>query len=268
MTRSAILRAHLAEARAAWPTLAWTDDELAAWLVEQGGEELEAKLASADPRDTVLCFAASRGDPEAHRLFDRHVIPHVAQALRRMTPDAATIDEVAQRVRVKLFVPKPGERYAPIAKFALGGRLVGLVRVAAVREAVSLRRGDKPAAGPAVLERLVGVQDPELRILKHKYAAEFEQAFAEAVTALAPRDRQLLRLHLSANASIDDIARMFKTHRSTAARWLTSAREALARETRQRLISQLGLSERELDELLALIRTQAARLLASIPPDP
>src|SRR6185312_10348572 len=179
--------------------------------------------------------------------------------------DAAFVDEVAQRVRVKLFVAAAGE-LAPIVRYALGGGLGGLVRVAAIREALTLRRSAKPGDSDAPLDALVGEADPELRALKDRYAAEFQRAFTTAVGQLAPRERALLRLNLSAGASIDDIARMYQTHRATAARWLNDARDHLAAATRAELSATLGLDDIELQSLLRLIRTEAPRLLESIPP--
>ena len=98
------------------------------------------------------------------------------------------------------------------------------------------------------------------------YAGEFERAFVAAIGELPPRDRQILRMSLSLGASIDDIARMFHTHRATAARWLNAARDALAANTRRHLSDKLGLGETELTSLLRLVRTEASRLLESIPP--
>ena len=104
-------------------------------------------------------------------------------------------------------------------------------------------------------------------MLKERYAHEFQRAFTAAVAELAPRERHLLRLNLSAGASIDDIARMHQTHRATAARWLNAARDQLAEGTRRHLQGTLGLDEAELVSLLRLIRTEAPRMLESIPPD-
>ena len=227
---------------------------------------LATRIESLNAAETVLCWTAGRGDPEALRLFDVHYISQVTPALRRFGSDASLVDEVAQRVRVKLFVAAPGE-LAPIARYALGGGLGGLVRVAAIREALTLRRTAKPAEHDESLDVLVGEADPELRALKERYAQEFQRAFTAAVAELTPRERHLLRLNLSANASIDDIARMHQTHRATAARWLVAARDRLAAGTRQHLQATLGIDDVELQSLLRLIRTEAPRLLESIPPD-
>ena len=259
--------AHLATARTAWPSLSWDDHDYRGWLRAQVAELGDAvSFASINAGSAVLCWCAGKGDSEAHKLFDLHYMSHVAPALARFNVDRTFIDEIEQRLRVKLLIAKPGE-LAPIAKYGLRGSVAGLIRVAATREALNAREGDKPTAPIESLEEMAGETDPALRALKVRYAADFERAFSAAVRELPVRDRQLLRLSLSVNASIDDIARMFQTHRATAARWLNSARDALAAGTRQKLQDALGLPDDELTSLLRLVRTEATRMLASIPPE-
>jgi len=258
------ITAHVAAARAAWPALVWTDADYIAWLSSIGADA--AKLTSSTPGEVVLCWAAGRGDRDAQRIFEQHLIAQIPAALRRFNDGPALLDEVKQRMRVKLLVAKTPGAMAPIAEYAFGGSLAGLVRVAAVREALSLRRGDKPLAPPEALDELPGELDPVLRSLKEKYAPEFQRAFFAAANELSSKDRDLLRLSLSVKASIDDIARIYQTHRATAARWLTSARDALAENTRRHLQQQLKLEPDELTSLLRLVRTEATRMLATIPP--
>ena len=259
---------HVERARAAWPSLVWEPSAYRAWLVLAcgGDDAFAARLDALDATETVLCWACGRADAEALRLFEAHYISQIPSALRRFGSDAAFVDEVAQRVRVKLFVAAPGE-VAPIERYALGAGLGGLVRVAAIREALTLRRSVKAVEPEIAMEALVGESDPELRALKQRYAGEFQRAFTASITELSARERHLLRLNLSAGASIDDIARMYQTHRATAARWLNAARDQLAARTRAHLQGTLGIDEVELQSLLRLIRTEAPRLLESIPPD-
>jgi RNA polymerase sigma-70 factor (ECF subfamily) len=257
---------HVAAARAAWPSLTWDAETYCAWLskVCGGEQELAPLLPTLRPAETLLCWCAGRSDHEALRLFDAHYLNQVAPALRRFGSDIGLVDEVAQRVRVKLLVAAPGQ-LAPIARYGLGGDLGGLVRVAAIREALTLRRLHKRPEPDVDLDDLVGETDPELRALKERYASEFHRAFIAAVADLEPRARHLLRLSLSRRASIDDIARMHHTHRATAARWLNAARDQLATGTRRHLKAALGIEDTELESLLRLIRTEAPRLLESIP---
>jgi RNA polymerase sigma-70 factor (ECF subfamily) len=255
---------HVAAAHATWPSLAFDEAAYRAWLASASPEEL-ARLPSLSAGEVLLCWAAGRGDAEAQRLFELHFMPQVEPALRKFKPDSAFVDEITQRIRMKLLLAKDGGVPA-IAKYAFGGSLAGLVRVAAVREAINLRKTDKPAAPVDALEQLAGELDPELRALKTKYAAEFERAFVDAVAALPGRDRHLLRLSMSVGASIDDIARIYNTHRATAARWLNAARDSLGDRTRANLQARLGIHDSEVMSLLRLVRTEAARLMQSIPP--
>lgn len=105
--------------------------------------------------------------------------------------------------------------------------------------------------------------NPELRAIKERYASEFQRAFAAAFSELTANDRHLLRMSVSAK-----LARMYGTHRSTAARWLGTARARLARRTREHLRRMLSLESHELDSLLQLIRSAVARWLETIPPEP
>lgn len=258
---------HLAEARAAWPSLAYDEAAYAAWL-RSHDEETLARLPTLQPRDVVLAWAAASGLREAHQLLETHYLGTIAGALKRFSADQAFVDEVTQRVRVKLLVAREGEALAPLAEYALGGSLSGLIRVSAIREAMNQRRGTRRDAPPERLDAVAGIHDPELAQLKARYAQAFERAFTAAVAELTGKERYILRLNMSAKASIDDIARLFDTHRATAARWLNAARDRLAERTREQLRTSLGLGEDELTSLLRLIRTEATRLLDSIAPEP
>ena len=261
------IAAHLTAAHAAWPSLQFSDGDYAAWLSSalQSFEDPADQFGQLDPGVAVLCWSAGRGDGEAHRLFELHFIPHVAPALSRFGTDRDFAAEIAQRVRVKFLVAQPGE-LAPIAGYGLRGNLISLIRVAAVREAINAKRYEKEIEPVEAADELAGDYDPALRALKARYAADFERAFTAAVAELSTRDRQLLRLSLSMKASLDDIAKMFQTHRATAARWLISARDELAAGTRRNLKVALRLPEDELNSLLRLVRSEATRMLASIPP--
>ena len=202
------LATHLAAAHAAWPSLQFGDADYTAWLREAlvAFDDPAAQFAKIDAGVAALCWSAGRCDPEAHRLFELHFVPHIAPALARFGTDRDFAAEIAQRIRMKFLVAAPGE-LAPIAGYGLRGNLVSLIRVAAVREAINAKRYEKSVEPVEAAEELAGDHDPALRVLKVRYAADFERAFTAAVAELSTRDRQLLRLSISMNASIDDIAK-------------------------------------------------------------
>jgi RNA polymerase sigma-70 factor (ECF subfamily) len=260
---SKALVAHLVAARAAWPSLAWEEAAYRAWLESTGGSTVDATLAALAPGEVVLSWAIGRGDEEALRLFEEHFMPYVARALKRRGESSAFLEEVEQRVRIKLLCARDGEPPA-ITRLALGGSLVALVRVAAVREAVSLRRSEK-SRETGELDDLVGVEDPVLEALKARHGRDVVHAIDAAIAELSVRDRRILRLSIASRASIDDIARMFDTHRATAARWLIAARNALAEATRRHLRDRLHIDDAELDSILRLVRSEVTRIMGSDP---
>jgi RNA polymerase sigma-70 factor (ECF subfamily) len=62
-----------------------------------------------------------------------------------------------------------------------------------------------------------------------------------------------LRQHILDELTIDDLARLYRVHRATCARWLTDARLELGKGTRKRLIAALGVKSDELESLLRFL---------------
>jgi RNA polymerase sigma-70 factor (ECF subfamily) len=126
-----------------------------------------------------------------------------------------------------------------------------------------LRRRHRALANDLAARSLLDgtFDDVELEALKRRWAAEFKDAFAGAVTSLSSRQRNVLRYHAIDLLTIDQIGALHGVHRVTAFRWLEQARAALLTATRAALKARLDLSEPELDSVLGAI---ASRLDASI----
>jgi RNA polymerase sigma-70 factor (ECF subfamily) len=94
-------------------------------------------------------------------------------------------------------------------------------------------------------------------------------AMVDAAKQLEPGDRHLLRQHLVAGLSIDQLGAVLGIHRATAARRITRAREQLVAGTRKELARRLQLDGRELDDVIGLVMSRLdvsiAKLLASVP---
>src|SRR4051812_49188204 len=77
------------------------------------GDLLQALSAHEDVEhlhvaDLALAFACGRASRCALDLFEQHYRGEIAGALSRLRVSAATVDEIAQRVREKLFVGTTG----------------------------------------------------------------------------------------------------------------------------------------------------------------
>jgi hypothetical protein len=92
--------------------------------------------------------------------------------------------------------------------------------------------------------------------MKRQYGPAFKAAFAAAFSALAPRQRTLLRQQVLDGLTIDELGALYRVHRATAARWLERAREALLSGTRTALERELKVSATECESIMRLAQSQ------------
>ncbi|AKF04124.1 sigma-70 family RNA polymerase sigma factor [Sandaracinus amylolyticus] len=227
--------------------------------------EPPARWTEAGAGELAIALACAAGDERAVRRFESLYLVNVPQMLAHMKLSESTLDEVVQRVREKLLVGAPPR----IVEYAGLGRLPGLIKVTAVRTALTLVRDARRDVHDetAVLE-LPAEHDPELAFLAHAYRGAFREAFASAVAELDPRERNLLRLHFLDRVTLDRLATMYAVHRATIVRQLAAARAKLAERTEAALRARLHIRPDELASVMDLIRSRmdasVDRLLESV----
>ncbi len=246
-----------AAGRAAWPGVALGDDQLAARLAARLRDDADLRAAPGGlpphDADVFLAAALAGGDPAAVRVFEERFVPLIAQALRRLRLPAGTIDELTQVLRFDLLV---GDGAPRIADYAGRGELAGWLRVTATRRGLSLvrRAGREEALDDMLLAHWPDAgPGPEGKHLREKYTAELKRAIREAFAGLEVRQRNMLRQHVLDDLTIDDLARLYRVHRATCARWLADARAELGKATRKHLIAALGLQFSEVESLLRFL---------------
>ena len=273
------------EAALAEPRRVWEVD----WLArEEFGAELARRLDQDDavevsevsiqswwdhlrPAELYLACACARGIASAIQRFEKLYGDEIARAARRFERPGLAADDLVQLLRAKLFAgPAPTAARSgdlpKIASYTGQGFLQNWVRVTTTRTFIDCRRWQADAPEIPIAHELVAIlpepgADPEMQLLKREHAAHFKAAFAEAVGALDPSDRLVLRQHLVEKLTIDQIGALYHLHRATAARRLARAREALLDGARTRLARRLGLAPERLAAALDLI---ASRLDASV----
>lgn len=212
------------------------------------GVELEQERA----HELWLALACAAHDRVALKYFDSVYLAEVPKALSRMALDDAVVDEVQQEVSRKLLAGEP----PAILKYAGRGSMAGLIKVSAVRTALSmLRKRGREVPESSLIEH-VGEADPELAFLKEGYRAAFARCFEAALTSRTSRERNLLRLHFLGKVTLEKLATMYGIHRATVVRHLAAIRVALAKDTRLRLREELGLPEAELDSVMAMVMSR------------
>ena len=248
-----LLAERLAEGRAAWPGISLEPAEFVRRLRELDvrREDLEARAP-----ELVLAFACAAGDPAAIGWFDARFLSVIGTYVTRFNLPVHVIDEVRQRVRMKqLLGDLPG-----IARYRGRGPLGAWVRVTAVRVAVDVAT-ESATTLPSLDIDLPELwrsfdEGPEVETLKKVYRERLMSALEESLTLLEPRDRTLLRLHVVDDLGIDAMARIYRVHRATVARWLVAIRRRIFEILRDKLALRFGMSTTELRSVIKLLQSE------------
>jgi RNA polymerase sigma-70 factor (ECF subfamily) len=242
-----------AAGRAAWPDVALTEDAIRERLAARAAEDPETRIDGLHDADLYLALALATGDAAAVRAFEDKLVPQIDVALRRMRLPGGAADEIKQALRFELLVSDGAPK---IADYAGRGELAAWVRISATRKALKLiRRGAREETLDEILLEHwpAGAPDPQRAHLRERYTTELKHAIREAFAALEVRQRNMLRQHILDELTIDDLAKLYRVHRATCARWLADARAELGRGTRKRLVGALGMPAAELESLLRFL---------------
>jgi RNA polymerase sigma-70 factor, ECF subfamily len=223
------------------------------------GRPVSEALEQVRVAELYLAFACALELPAALHALEENYLRSLPAMLSHLKVPDATLDEVCQRLRVHLLV-RDGAATPRIAEFAGRGTLASWIRVAATREALKLKAGEHAGgddAGAAALEALPAQgRDPELDLIRRRYARELRQALAAAVATLTADQRHLLLLYFGDRLSTTALGKLFGVNQSTASRWLQALRQSLYEATKLNLKERLGLSSRDFESLLAVLDSQ------------
>ncbi|MGE3546659.1 MAG: sigma-70 family RNA polymerase sigma factor [Kofleriaceae bacterium] len=246
------LVATLAAVRERWPAIQVDDDlvvaELAAQWTPAAAEGEPLPRCAADLALARICL---RGDLAAQRYFNDQMFDRVDRVLSRLGVVGADSDDVKQEVRSKLLIGHGGE--PKLALFQGTGPLVHWVASVAGREALSMMRRRKITESVGEDDLLDVADDPQLMTLKAAHSSEFKRAFQDAVAALEPRDRAILRALIVDDRTVNEVAAVYGIHRVTASRWVAEIRKALLDGTKRRLRQTLKLDPGSLESAIRWI---------------
>ena len=201
--------------------------------------------------DLAWARELAEGRREAIERYERELVPAITQQLAHRGFSQDEIAELQQTLRVRLFVGDDGP--PAIASYAGRGKLKSWVLVASLREAVRARQKQRrePATDDDALIALADRTDGLPPTLDKDRAREtLRAALRIALAALPSRDRNLLRLGVIDGLTVDQIGALLGVHRATAARWLTSARDAITRGVRREVQRAVGADPFEAESLM------------------
>ena len=210
--------------------------------------------------DLYLACACAGGDSAAIARFERRYDRQLGAIVAQFSGKGRAPDDLRQILRERLFVAH-GDKPARIGEYRGTGTLKAWLKVTAVRaflderRRVSRREKEDVAPGEA-LRDMPAEGDWELDFLKRRYREAFRHAFWHALTTLTSEQRNLLRYQAVEGLSLDQISAITPYHRSSVARRLQKARQALLSATREQLAVSLRVEGREFESIMALIQSR------------
>lgn len=247
-------------AAAAWPRITVDRAVFVGHLRARLPEgDIERALERLHGTDLFLACACLQKDAEAWRELDRTYLSRVGEFIGRIDRAPSFADEMRQRLAEKLLHDPEGGP-AKLALYTGRGPLGAWLRVAAIREAQNAKRGHANRAGAQVEPDDVHLaspdHDPEVQLLKKRYAAEFKEAFQGVLASLAADERNVLRLHYLDGLTIEEVGKAYRVSRATAARWIADARGKIVDRVQKSLTERLGRGGPQADSLLAFVQSQ------------
>ena len=215
-----------------------------------------ATLEGREMEDLFLAAACLLGNPAALAHLEREVLRPVRAYVASIDPSPEFADDVRQALRVRLL--GGAGQPAALASYRGESALGGWVRVAALRLALNLKRGERALASVErrAQDPLPGKLAPELAHLQARYREPFARALETALQDLDDRDRTLLRLYHAEELPLEQIGALYRVHLSTVSRWLTRARQALADRTLEILRERLEIGASDAESIARLVMSQ------------
>jgi RNA polymerase sigma-70 factor (ECF subfamily) len=225
----------------------------------------ESNVEALHGADLYLAFLALRGRDDAVRELEQRTRREATAVTRGQLKRGASNADLAQQAMLALLYGGP-DGAPKLAQYGGRAPLGAWLRVVVMRlwERGSAR--DAVSDNDLLAQVVAATDEPELAYLKHAYRAAFKTAFTAALGALSFHDRMLLRQHYLDELGIDELARLHRVHRATAARWLATLREKVLADTQRALAAELPIDRAELAEVMELIKSRLevsiSRLLA------
>jgi RNA polymerase sigma-70 factor (ECF subfamily) len=201
--------------------------------------------------DIYLACACAAGHPGALSTFEREYLGQVKAHVARLGLRPDLLDELRQRLRVRLLAGRP----ARINSYAGVGPLWAWVRVASIRIAVDLASGEAsaPEDDRQLASNALPAVVPEDQVARAVYGPLIQRALEAAIAELSPTDKSVLRFHFLEQLTLDAVATIYRVHRATVARWLVAIKRRLLRSVRTQLSIDLGTSPSEFKSLLEVV---------------
>jgi RNA polymerase sigma-70 factor (ECF subfamily) len=253
-------------AQRAHPAAVVSAEQFVAFMARHLTKDLSSieALSALHVEDLYLACAYGMGDPAVFDQIESQYLSAARAALLRLRVSTVEIEDLLSELRRRLVEMQ--DQSSQRRGYSGRGSLKGWLVLCAVREAEARKystRREQPIE--QAWPEIPGVMShPDTHVLLQRYKADFQSAFRDAVTQLTPRERNLLRYCYLDRLTGEQIARLYRVHRATAARWVTHAQEQLAEHVRVRFLARVGVHAESMEQIVAEIQSQLSLSLGAL----
>jgi RNA polymerase sigma-70 factor (ECF subfamily) len=251
--------------KARWPELPVSLERFTAF-VSSHESDAETPWDRLHAEDLYLACACVDGVVGAADAFVEELRADLAGYVARVTGRTDAKTEITDELLVDVLVGRGGSP-PKLATYAGRGPLRAWLRMVAVRRSLNAARDDeRHARGAKHLfhEMMDAGHDPELAFIKRQYGPAFDEAFHDAVAAIDPTHRALLRLHYGEGVTLAVLGAMHGWSKPTTSRRLADARDALLTRATGILREKVQLGDSSLESLLKMMRSNIEENLAAL----
>ena len=264
MTGPDVLREMCTEGQLRWPSIHITLEQYQHFCAAICGER---SLNDLKPlaADIYLCCGCTQQQTVAQRALEQQADEIVRSAIVKVHRDGEFVRETIQEFWKKVLSGPDARVYAYQAR----GPLQAWLRIVALRLAIDRRRAQQVVQtyetelGDLMADQAFG---PESTLTRVRFHEPFRAALRDAIAALSPKERNLLRMHVQGRCSIDQIGRAYGVHRATAARWLEQVKRHILRQVKARLgLNGPKLTESEFQSIARVVGGELELGLSALP---
>ena len=201
--------------------------------------------------DLFLVAACLEGDRAALGQLQR-LISNVLPQLRSYGLSDGELETLSRDTLSRL---GSGEAGPKLARYSARGSLAGWLHVVMTRQVLDLKaESTSHVELDDVLLGTMGTDSaPELELVREQFRGSFSESFRAAIGRLTPRQRNLLRQYYLDTLSLEEMGLLYRTHRSTVARWLADARTSVLELMRDEVSQRLGIGRLDVDSIMRVV---------------
>lgn len=259
--RAEAVAALWARGRESWPALALDGARFADWLLPrlEPGQDPSRLMAA----DLYLAAACLLDVPGAAAAFVERYHAESERHARRVAGDTEAA-ELAQDVAVRVLLPGPDGSPPRLSQYTGRGPLGVWLRMTLVRRALNTTRTSGRHMPLEDAPELARSHDVERSVVRRRYRKEMGEIFREAAALMTRDERTLLRLHYLDGVTLDELATLYRTSRSTVHRRVEAARAAVMSQISALTAARLGIAPDDRASLIRVFQSDLRETLAFV----